>query len=363
MCVCATVLVLLTVLLRPLSAHSGAVAIAVPIEKIVVDGDLSDWPEDGFRYLLRREYDSELIPAAAHLRASYDSTARTLFLAVEVEITDQSFSTEILLRPQHEGSARQHHLRDDDLIRLTLAADSLTAIHRGVHVRSTVTQSLLVPGVRIGASEVEQAGASVSEFSVQFDDPSVRHGDVLGLAVFLHARGEYPGYAWGDARVKGDLILSPPNGHFEEATIGRIGSHAYTDGLVNSWRQGSVQGLLGGAVVLLVVIHLMLFLYKRESDNLYFVVAILGAYAFLFVVQNRVYDPFGEYEWLVHQIVGFSAPQIALVSGCRLLYTSLGFRVPRYYHLLIPFLGVTTGLIFDKSIGLKLDTFAGPASA
>jgi len=29
----------------PLYAHNGAVAIAVPVEGIVVDGDLSDWPE------------------------------------------------------------------------------------------------------------------------------------------------------------------------------------------------------------------------------------------------------------------------------------------------------------------------------
>ena len=38
-----TVLLSLTALLRPLSAHNGAVAIAVPVEGIVVDGDLSDW--------------------------------------------------------------------------------------------------------------------------------------------------------------------------------------------------------------------------------------------------------------------------------------------------------------------------------
>ena len=37
---------LLTVFLRPLSAHNGAVAIAVPVEGIVVDGDLSDWRAD-----------------------------------------------------------------------------------------------------------------------------------------------------------------------------------------------------------------------------------------------------------------------------------------------------------------------------
>ena len=39
---------------HPTSAHNGAVAIAVPVEGIVVDGDLSDWPEG------MREYPIEL---------------------------------------------------------------------------------------------------------------------------------------------------------------------------------------------------------------------------------------------------------------------------------------------------------------
>ena len=40
------VLLSLTAFLQPLSADNGAVAIAVPVEGIVVDGDLSDWPEE-----------------------------------------------------------------------------------------------------------------------------------------------------------------------------------------------------------------------------------------------------------------------------------------------------------------------------
>lgn len=39
-------LILLLLLAVPLNAHNGAVAIAVPVEGIVVDGDLSDWPEE-----------------------------------------------------------------------------------------------------------------------------------------------------------------------------------------------------------------------------------------------------------------------------------------------------------------------------
>ena len=37
-----TSLLLLAALSRPSGAHNGAVAIAVPVEGIVVDGDLSD---------------------------------------------------------------------------------------------------------------------------------------------------------------------------------------------------------------------------------------------------------------------------------------------------------------------------------
>ena len=34
----------------PAVAHNGAVAIAVPVEGIAIDGDLSDWPEGLVRY-------------------------------------------------------------------------------------------------------------------------------------------------------------------------------------------------------------------------------------------------------------------------------------------------------------------------
>ena len=37
---------LLLLCVPPVQAHNGAVAIAVPVEGITVDGDLSDWPEE-----------------------------------------------------------------------------------------------------------------------------------------------------------------------------------------------------------------------------------------------------------------------------------------------------------------------------
>ena len=41
------IILLLLNLAVPLSAHNGAVAIAMPVEGIVVDGDLSARPVDG----------------------------------------------------------------------------------------------------------------------------------------------------------------------------------------------------------------------------------------------------------------------------------------------------------------------------
>ena len=47
----------LLLLAAPLYAHNGAVAIAVPVEGIVVDGDLSDWQDGRTDYgIARLEY-------------------------------------------------------------------------------------------------------------------------------------------------------------------------------------------------------------------------------------------------------------------------------------------------------------------
>jgi hypothetical protein len=39
------ILLILLSLTRLAQAHNGAVAIAVPVEGITIDGDFSDWPE------------------------------------------------------------------------------------------------------------------------------------------------------------------------------------------------------------------------------------------------------------------------------------------------------------------------------
>ena len=85
-------LVILLTLPHSTQAHNGAVAIAVPVEGITVDGDLSDWPEG------MREYPIALVgdgpgpegddDFAAHFRTGYDSGENALYVGIEVQDDD-----------------------------------------------------------------------------------------------------------------------------------------------------------------------------------------------------------------------------------------------------------------------------------
>ena len=76
----------------PALAHNGAVAIAVPVEGIKVDGDLSDWPDGLARYPIQRVYGSAPVQGEANLqgffRIGYSEKANALYIAVDAD--DQS---------------------------------------------------------------------------------------------------------------------------------------------------------------------------------------------------------------------------------------------------------------------------------
>ncbi|MBI4489752.1 MAG: SpoIIE family protein phosphatase, partial [Deltaproteobacteria bacterium] len=81
---------LLVGLCLPAAAHNGAVAIAVPVEGIKVDGDLSDWPADIVRYPLLMDEpegkdpskNAEDLPGT--FRIGYNEQENALYFAVEV---------------------------------------------------------------------------------------------------------------------------------------------------------------------------------------------------------------------------------------------------------------------------------------
>ena len=52
----------------PAAAHNGALAIAVPVEGIEIDGDFSDWPQDMRRYPIALAEDG-VLPGRAITKA------------------------------------------------------------------------------------------------------------------------------------------------------------------------------------------------------------------------------------------------------------------------------------------------------
>ena len=85
----AAVGLMLVGLVRPVPAHNGAVAIAVPVEGITVDGDLSDWPEDMRRYpIALAEYGDAPTDEADYqgsFRIGFNERENALYIAVEVQ--------------------------------------------------------------------------------------------------------------------------------------------------------------------------------------------------------------------------------------------------------------------------------------
>ena len=80
------------VLAFPAAAHNGQVALAYPLENIVVDGDLADWPTAAESYpIALAEYGvspENEDDFSAHFRVGYNAAESVLYVAVEVR--DQS---------------------------------------------------------------------------------------------------------------------------------------------------------------------------------------------------------------------------------------------------------------------------------
>jgi hypothetical protein len=74
---------------HPSHAHNGAVAIAVSVEGIVVDGDLSDWPEGMTRYEILHQGAGDPLTGTEDFhgifQVGYNPQENALFVAVEVE--------------------------------------------------------------------------------------------------------------------------------------------------------------------------------------------------------------------------------------------------------------------------------------
>jgi DNA-binding NtrC family response regulator/ligand-binding sensor domain-containing protein len=202
----------------PMRAHNGAVAIAVPMSDIRVDGDLSDWPRDlAIHPTARTEYgvppsSTTDLQASFRVGRSHDNTE--LYLAIDV--TDDSWIGDETGRAGWDG-------RDGVEIYLDLqhAADSRTLqyVMRGGEWGLGLAEGIgsIVPAANVDAAMAQSPGRRRYEWRLALPEtvtmPSTLSFDVV--VCDLDADSSFSWIAWGPGRVKalepgrrGDLVLS-----------------------------------------------------------------------------------------------------------------------------------------------------------
>jgi len=204
----------------PVAAHNGAVAIAVPVDGITVDGDLSDWPNDLERYpiewLAWRDAPRDSDDLEGSFRIGFSVEENALYLAVSVR--DESTvidpadprtwwerdGCEVYVDPDHQEEPRgigQYHAYGD-----TVGAEDQA-------------ESISPDDVQVAYRH--QAQVCRYEWRIDIDRKTagqvhLRPGMSLGLDIALSdldADGSFTWVAWGARDVKfrsdrlGDVVL------------------------------------------------------------------------------------------------------------------------------------------------------------
>lgn len=263
--------------------HNGRLAVAPATPGIVVDGDVSEWPEHFPRYPVSQlafgAPASDEADLSATFRVAYDETANRLFVAVEV--VDESYvdngpgnipnweradGCELFLDPSHG----QHPA-------IQLAAWGVTRHALGGLHASTVQYDVEVvtaPGRRtyewsIDAATLGSGLQLTSGAEIAFD---VAVGD-------RDEDGSFSWLSWGPHTSKlegrdrlGDLLLGGGQGALGETLthVGELIGRAQRQAAADAQQNAALFSFLGGALVAVTLLHLLLFWFQRESRvNLY----------------------------------------------------------------------------------------------
>ena len=216
----------------PVRAHNGHAALAVPLQGIVIDGDLSDWPEDMQRYPVAYEYGGDTLQGGgdyrANFRVGHDDIKNILYVAVEI-IDDsvlraplakegmRADQCEIHLNLVHEfdpNVSSMHYMHGEEQSAFGKAkkehAQAAVAWGDGVYSYEWAIDLVAASG------EVGFAGHGVLQFGVILQDR-----DAEGSETILQwSKGNQPTMA----KMFGDLVLA-------DSAVGRVdGRVRWADG-------------------------------------------------------------------------------------------------------------------------------------
>ena len=170
---------LLLLVALPASAHNGTVAMAVPVEGISIDGDLSDWPEG------MREYPIEYVWVGSrttekgdlqgHYRVGYNPDENAVYVGA---VVDDDYHD-----PQHDWSAFP---KSTDAAEIYLEAGHDSGVRRLHHSALVGDGSYSVAGTPAQAAMRHSGSQQQYEWRIEIPEDQPLHvGQVLGFEVVV----------------------------------------------------------------------------------------------------------------------------------------------------------------------------------
>ncbi|MBT7912798.1 SpoIIE family protein phosphatase [Candidatus Bathyarchaeota archaeon] len=348
--------VLLFFLLHPYPshAHNGAVAIAVPVEGITVDGDLSDWPEGMREYEIVHQEVGDPLTGAEDFRGvfqvGYNLQENALFVAVEVE--DDS----VVKRAIGEVSWRTQETCEIYVKAKHEEGNEMTTQY---HIKGSI------PGV-LGVGSVEDVKVEVQweesgyryEWRIDFDRVSagqtrLQSEMIIGFDVAIWEKDEDDSSSWvtwgkgvdlTDGKL-GDLVLVETDSSMEKvlAILGDIYRSQVESTRKSTRRDASYQMFFTGTLLTFTLVHLLLFaFYPAARENLYYALFTAIIAVFVFFAFHKQWQP-----------IVFSIIFLVLASGLRFLYALFYARLPKQFWFLLAGLvgiGVVNFLVSHTSL-------------
>ncbi len=288
---------LLALLAVGADAHNGEMAVAVPVEGIVCDGDLSDWPDGLPRHpidTVKWLDEPDSLNLSATMRLGIDRSKGHLYVAVDV--TDQS----VVVIRNKEGTTTGWQEADGILLSLGGSHDDVASVLFECQLRGEDLIYEDPTGVGDLPRYVQLAGTHQDkghryEFAIDIDGLGIDLSDDIVLPLQLHVRDRdaeglplprrgrlaYPSrwLSWGPGvssdrpRNRGDLLIPRPP-HNLESTL-RTAEAGFQAGLrttIDFERRRDLElFLLVGFAAAASALHFFLFVFHHAvRSNLYY---------------------------------------------------------------------------------------------
>ena len=355
--------------------HNGSFAMATTVDAITVDGDLRDWPRHLPRYPIENPSYGQAPEDGADLtaafRVAYDNTQNRLLVAVEVR--DESL---VISDPPNGDWTRN----DGCELYLDITHGTGSVVQLSLW-GLTKTVGGGDGNVQFGVETSTREGVLVYEWWIDLatlgTGPQLAPGVDLGFDVVVEDRDVDESFTWmswgphimkreGPGRL-GDLLVVGGSNSLDE-TVGQLGAligrtQQRAEIAENAARRNA--GLfifLAGALLAVTLLHLLLYLFQRESRvNLYHAL-FSGATS---VAIGMAYFLPG------FDLAGNIMLQIAVLwlivvhaASLLLLYTQFHGRVTRFGKLLLVWLAVAAGmrLLRPEAWVPNADFFSFPSS-